>query len=324
MELEQKKLFNGARMKLFKNFDFGKLKNGLTKTREKIANQISEAISGKALIDEEVLEKIEEILITSDINYDITEKIIESARKELKGSSRRTYEDIIDVIKKELEKQLTEYSTESEFVKIDKFKPFVILIVGVNGAGKTTTIGKLANLYKKAGLKVVVGAADTFRAAANEQLEVWAERVGVEIIQREKGSDPSSVAFETLTIAKRNNADVVIIDTAGRLHTKNNLMEELRKLQRVLKKVLDYAPNEVFLVVDGNTGQNALIQAREFSKYTELTGIVITKLDGTAKGGMIFSVCSELNTPVKYIGVGEGVEDLQTFEPSEYVKALFS
>ncbi len=311
-------------MKLFKNFDFGKLKSGLNKTREKLFNQISEAVSGKAIIDEELLEEIEEILITSDINYDVTERIIEAARKELKGKSDRNYEEIINVIKKELISELDEYTAESEFEEIDKYKPFVILIVGVNGAGKTTTIGKLANIYKQSGLKVVVGAADTFRAAANEQLEVWADRVGVEIVQRAHGADPSSVAFETLKVAKDKNADIVMIDTAGRLHTKNNLMEELRKIKRVLAKVLDYAPNEVFLVVDGNTGQNALVQAKEFSKYTDITGIIITKLDGTAKGGMIFSICSELKIPIKYIGVGEGIKDLQTFDPQEYVKALFS
>ncbi len=311
-------------MKLFKNFDFGKLKSGLSKTRNKIVNQISEAVSGKAIIDEEVLEEIEEILITSDINFEVTEKIIEAARKELKGAQNRTYEDILKVIQSELEHELENYTSESEFSKIEKYKPYVLLVVGVNGAGKTTTIGKLANSYKEAGLNVIVGAADTFRAAANEQLEVWAKRVGVEIVQKTQGSDPSSVAFETVQIAKNKGADVVIIDTAGRLHTKNNLMEELRKIHRVIAKVIDYAPNDVFLVVDGNTGQNALVQAKEFSKYTDITGLIVTKLDGTAKGGMIFSICSELNIPIKYIGVGEGIKDLQTFDAKEYVKALFT
>ncbi len=311
-------------MKLFKNFDFGKLKSGLSKTRGKLVNQITEAVSGKAVVDEDVLEEIEEILITSDININIAERIIESARKSLKNTDGRGVEEVISVIKSELTRELENYKTNSEFERIEEYKPFVILIIGVNGAGKTTTIGKLANLYKEAGLKVIVGAADTFRAAANEQLEIWAERVGVEIVQRSHGSDPSSVAFDTLSVAKSRNADIVMIDTAGRLHTKNNLMEELRKIKRVLSKALDYAPNEVFLVVDGNTGQNAIVQAREFSKYTDLTGLIVTKLDGTAKGGMIFSICSELNIPIKYIGVGEGIKDLQTFDPDEFVKAVFN
>ncbi len=198
-----------------------------------------------------------------------------------------------------------------------------MLIVGVNGAGKTTTIGKLAYNFKSAGLKVVIGAADTFRAAANEQLEVWAERAGVDIVQRKSGSDPSSVAFDTLNVAKTSGADIVLIDTAGRLHTKSNLMEELKKIRKVLSKVLDYAPNEVLLVIDGNTGQNALVQAREFSKYTELSGLVVTKLDGTAKGGVIFQLCSDQNIPVRFIGVGEKIDDLQNFDPDSFVNALF-
>lgn len=310
-------------MKLFKNFDFDRLKNGLSKTRNKIVNQLTEVVSGKAVIDEDVLDQMEEILITSDINYDITERIIEEARRKIKSNDTRELNDLLEIIKNELIKELSEYKSDSEFSRIEKYKPFIILVVGVNGAGKTTTIGKLAYLYKKAGLKVVVGAADTFRAAANEQLEVWADRVGVEIVQRKHGSDPSSVAYDTLNIAKSQNADVVMIDTAGRLHTKNYLMEELGKINRVLSKVLPYAPNEVFLVLDGNTGQNALMQAKEFSKYSDITGLIVTKLDGTAKGGMIFSICSELNIPIRYIGVGEALEDLQSFDPKEYVKALF-
>lgn len=311
-------------MKLFKNFDFDKLKNGLSKTRNKLVTQLTEAVSGKAVIDEDVLEEVEEILITSDINYDITERILEKARRSIRSNNSRGVEDLLEVIQNELTDELSNYQSESEMKRFDDFKPYVILIVGVNGAGKTTTIGKLANIYKKAGMKVFVGAADTFRAAANEQLEVWAERAGIEIVKKAHGSDPSSVAYDTLNRAKAQNADVVIIDTAGRLHTKNNLMEELRKIKRVLSGLLPYAPNEVFLVVDGNTGQNAIIQAREFSKYTDLTGLIVTKLDGTAKGGMIFSICSELNIPIKYIGVGEGIDDLQNFEPREFVRALFS
>ncbi|MBK8946465.1 MAG: signal recognition particle-docking protein FtsY [Ignavibacteriae bacterium] len=311
-------------MKLFKNLNFGKLKDGLTKTREKIFNSISETISGKAKIDDEVLDELEEILISSDIGMETAERIIESTRKSLKNEKERSEEKIIEILKNELILLLEEKSSKvTEYDLIEKFKPYVILIVGVNGAGKTTTIGKLAHNYKKAGLKVVIGSADTFRAAANEQLEIWANRAGVEIIQREHGSDPSSVAFDTLTSAKKSNADIVIIDTAGRLHTKTNLMEELKKIKRVLNKVLDFAPNDTFLVIDGNTGQNGLTQAQEFAKSTELTGLIVTKLDGTAKGGIIFQITAEQNIPVKYIGVGEGIEDLQTFDAKEFVNAIF-
>ena len=311
-------------MKLFKNLNLDKLKGGLSKTRDKIVSSISETISGKAKIDDEVLDDIEEILITSDIGMETAEKIIDSTRKSLKSEKDRTEENILNAIKKELINSLEENNDDiSEFEKLDNYKPYVILIVGVNGAGKTTTIGKLAHNYKKAGLEVVIGSADTFRAAANEQLEIWANRAGVEVIQREHGTDPSSVAYDTLIAAKQINADIVIIDTAGRLHTKNNLMEELKKIKRVLGKVLDYAPNDTFLVIDGNTGQNGLMQAREFSKFTELTGLIVTKLDGTAKGGIIFQITSEQNVPVKYIGVGEGIEDLQTFDSKEFVNAIF-
>ena len=310
-------------MKLFKNINFDKLKGGLSKTRDRIVNSITETISGKAKIDEEVLEDLEEILISSDIGMETSEKIIEATRIVLKDEKDRTEENILNVIKNELIRSLEENNDGiTEFEKLDNFKPYVILIVGVNGAGKTTTVGKLAHNYKKAGLKVVIGSADTFRAAANEQLEIWANRAGVDVIQREHGTDPSSVAFDTLMAAKQRNADIVIIDTAGRLHTKNNLMEELRKIKRVLGKVLDYAPNDTFLVVDGNTGQNGLMQAREFSKFAELSGLIVTKLDGTAKGGIIFQITAEQNVPVKYIGVGEGIDDLQTFDAKEFVNAI--
>ena len=216
-----------------------------------------------------------------------------------------------------------DYKSGIDLDEIAANKPYVILIVGVNGAGKTTTIGKLARNFKQSGFKVIIGSADTFRAAANEQLEVWAKRAGVDIVQRDPGSDPSSVVFDTLNVAKSKNADVVLIDTAGRLHTKNNLMNELLKIRKVITQVVNTAPNEVFLVVDGNTGQNAIIQAHEFSKVTELSGLIVTKLDGTAKGGVIFQICSELKIPVKFIGVGEQIDDLQTFEPHTFVKALF-
>lgn len=310
-------------MNLFKNINLNKLKDGLSKTRDKLVNKINETITGKAKLDEEVLEELEEALVTSDIGYDIAVKIIDNTRVQLKNSPDRSKINIMEVLKDELISALETYSVESEISRFEKFKPYVILIVGVNGAGKTTTIGKLAYNYKQAGLEVVIGAADTFRAAANEQLEVWAKRAGVEIIQRGIGADPSAVAFDTVMAAKKKNADVVIIDTAGRLHTKQHLMEELKKIKKVMSKVLDYAPNDTFLVLDGNTGQNALVQAEKFKSVTEITGLVITKLDGTAKGGVIFQVCSKENIPVRYIGVGEGIDDLQTFDPKAYVDALF-
>ncbi|MBU1098527.1 MAG: signal recognition particle-docking protein FtsY [Bacteroidetes bacterium] len=312
-------------MNFLKNINLNKLKDGLSKTKQKIFNNISEVISGKAVLDETTLEEIEEILISSDVGFDTTTRIIDQAREALASDQDRSKFNIMSTIQMEMSSLLTSNSSDGgmNVEIISKFKPYVILIVGVNGAGKTTTIGKLAHNFKKFGLKVVIGSADTFRAAANEQLEVWASRAGVDIVQREHGTDPSSVAFDTLNVAKTKNADVVLIDTAGRLHTKNNLMLELQKINKVLSKVLDYAPNEVFLVVDGNTGQNAIIQAREFSKYSDITGLIITKLDGTAKGGIIFQISSELKIPVRFIGVGEQIDDLQTFEPEYFIKALF-
>lgn len=312
-------------MKLFKNVNFDKLKSGLNKTRDKIFNSISETFSGKAVVDEEILDELEEILVTSDIGIDIALEIIEKTRTSLRNNEERTKEAVLDTLQEELSKVLSDYSsTETEYEGIVKFKPYVILIIGVNGAGKTTTIGKLAYNYKKAGFKVVIGAADTFRAAANEQLEVWADRAGVDIVSSEQGRDPSSVVFNTLEKAKNQKADIVLIDTAGRLHNKSNLMEELGKIKRVMAKVIDHAPNETFLVVDGNTGQNALIQAREFAKVTDISGLIITKLDGTAKGGMVFQICKEQKIPLRYIGVGEGITDLQTFEPELFAQALFN
>ncbi len=312
-------------MSFFKNFDFGKLKDGLTKTRDKIFNKISETVTGKAVIDELTLEEMEEILITSDIGFDLAMKIVEEVRKRLKTEKDRSGENVLAIVKEVLEDELEHSLSSREYSPdVEAYKPFVILIVGVNGAGKTTTIGKLAHNFKMSGWKVVVGAADTFRAAANEQLEIWADRAGVPIISRHQGADPSSVAYETIEEAIKINADVVMIDTAGRLHTKVNLMEELRKIKNVIQKKLPNAPNEIFLVVDGTTGQNAVQQGKEFSKVTELTGLIVTKLDGTAKGGVIFQICRELSVPVRYIGVGEGIEDLQNFDPKMYVEAIFT
>ncbi len=312
-------------MNLFKNLNFDKLKNGLTKTRDKLVTKINEAVTGRAEIDESVLEEIEEILITADIGFDVAAKIIDETRITLKGNYDKTQFNIISTVKNELIKMLDLFSTNNEIhADIEKFRPYVILIIGVNGVGKTTSIGKLAYNFKQAGLKVIIGAADTFRAAANEQLDIWAKRAGVEIIQKHSGADPSSVAFETVTAAIKNNTDVVIIDTAGRLHTKHNLMEELGKIKRVIKKVIDYAPNETLLVVDGNTGQNAIVQAEEFAKVTDLNGLIVTKLDGTAKGGVIFQICTKQNIPVKYIGVGESIDDLQDFDSKLFVDAIFN
>lgn len=308
-------------MSLFKNFSFDKLKNGLAKTRNKIVNSINEAVTGKAVIDDITIDQLEEILVSSDIGYDTAEKIIENVRINLKAEKDRSQINILKIVREELVRLLNQnVNNGSDYLS---HKPFVILIIGVNGAGKTTTIGKLANNYKKIGCRVIVGAADTFRAAANEQLDIWAERAGVDIIQRGKGSDPSSVAFDSVKKAIDDKYDVVLIDTAGRLHNKSNLMNELSKIKRVISKLIPDAPHQTLLVLDGNTGQNAIVQAEEFSKVTELSGLVITKLDGTAKGGAVFQISAKQKVPVKYIGVGEGIEDLQEFDPESFVNAIF-
>lgn len=310
-------------MNLFKNINFNKLKDGLNKTRERLVTRINEAVTGKAKLDDEILDELEEILITSDIGYDVSLKIIENSRIRLKSIKDRSKVGVVEVVQEELVSILENYKN-ADIPDLDKHKPYVILIVGVNGAGKTTTIGKLAYNFKQSGLSVIIGSADTFRAAANEQLDIWAKRAGVQILQKASGSDPSAVAFETVTAAVKQKTDIVLIDTAGRLHTKTNLMDELKKIKKVISKVLDYAPNETLLVLDGNTGQNALIQADKFKDATDITGLIITKLDGTAKGGVIFQICSQQKIPVKYIGVGEGIDDLQTFDPKSFVSALFN
>jgi fused signal recognition particle receptor len=309
-------------MSLFKNFNINKLKDGLSKTREKIVNSITETVTGKAVIDEMSLDKIEEILISSDIGYDTTENIIEAVKKSLKSEKDRSGEMIIEVVKKELANVLT--VSKSVGKDVLKTKPYVILIVGVNGVGKTTTIGKLASNYKNIGKKVIVGAADTFRAAANEQLDIWAKRANVDIIQSAKDTDPSSVVYDTVKKAIDEKYDIVLIDTAGRLHNKSNLMNELDKIRRVTKKLLPDAPHETLLILDGNTGQNALIQTDEFSKVTDITGLILTKLDGTAKGGVVFQIVSKQNIPIKFIGIGEGIDDLQEFDSKTFVEAIFS
>lgn len=312
-------------MKFFDNINLNRLKEGLSKTRDKLVTKITETFSGKALIDDNTLNELEEILISSDLSAELSEKIINNLRINLKTEKDRTLSNILELLKNELLKILnTDQSSTTSDENKDKIKPYVILIVGVNGVGKTTTIGKLASNFKKAGNKVIVGAADTFRAAANEQLEIWAQRAGVEIIQRDKGSDPSSVAFETVKKAIAGDYDIVLIDTAGRLHSKINLMNELNKINKAVSKVLPGAPHDTYLVLDATLGQNAIVQAEEFSKVTNLSGLIITKLDGTAKGGTIFQICESNKIPVKYIGVGEKLDDLQTFSPQMFVDSLFT
>lgn len=312
-------------MNFFKNINFEKLTDGLKKTKERLFTGINETLTGKAKLDDTTLDELEELLISCDIGVDTSIEIIDRVRQNLRSNTDRGKETVLDTLKSTLEEILTLRQTaEDNLNRIENYKPFVILVVGVNGAGKTTTIGKLANNFKKSGFKVLIGSGDTFRAAANEQLDIWAKRAGVEVISKLSGSDPSSVAYETLLQAKKENADVVLIDTAGRLHTKNNLMEELKKIRKVLAKVLEYAPNETYLVIDGNTGQNAIIQTKEFAKFADITGLIITKLDGTAKGGIIFQISKELDIPVKYVGVGEGIDDLQNFDSKNFINALFN
>ena len=305
---------------MFKNFNLNKLKEGLTKTRNNLVNKITETISRKAKVDEDTIEELEEILISSDIGLDTSERIIEKARSLLLKESDRSTEKIKEIIKGELV-SIVENENGYTNDKYNEYKPYVILIIGVNGSGKTTSIGKLAHNFKSAGLSVIVGSADTFRAAANDQLDIWAKRAGVEIMQG-NSSDPSAVAFDTIKAAKKQNTDVVLIDTAGRLHTQKNLMDELGKIKKVISSNLPYAPNEIYLVLDGTAGQNALYQVNEFEKYTNITGLIITKLDGTAKGGIVFQICSTKKIPVKYIGVGEGIEDLQDFDAGKFVEAI--
>ncbi len=308
-------------MKLFSNINLSSLKEGLSKTREKLVNKITEAFSGKAVIDDNTLNELEDILIASDMSSDLAEKIINNLKVNLKSEKDRTLSNIVSLLKDELLK-LIEIPQDDSRNKID-FKPFVILVVGVNGVGKTTTIGKLAGNFEKAGNKVIVGAADTFRAAANEQLDIWAQRANVEIVQMQKGADPSSVAFETVKRAVEDNYDIVLIDTAGRLQSKINLMNELNKINKAIGKVLPGAPHETYLVLDATLGQNAIVQASDFSKVVNLTGLIITKLDGTAKGGTIFQIYATHKIPVRFIGVGEKIDDLQTFDPKLFVDALF-
>lgn len=302
-----------------------KLDNGLEKTKKSFLDKLSHAVVGKSTIDDDVLDSLEETLLTSDVGVDTTLEIINRIKTRvardkyvgIKELNRLLCEEIADMLSQKAD------GSEVEDIKNSQY-PYVILVVGVNGVGKTTTIAKLANLFKKSGLKVMLGAADTFRAAAIEQLQFWGDKVGVPVVKQQMGSDPASVAFDTLNSAVANEADVVIIDTAGRLHNKVALMNELTKIKNVAKKVIPSAPNEVLLVLDGSTGQNAFEQARQFSQATEVNSLAITKLDGTAKGGMVIGISNMLKVPVKYIGLGEKLDDLQPFNRKEFVESLFN
>jgi len=301
------------------------LDKGLSKTKENVFTKLTRAVAGKSKVDDEVLDELEEVLVTSDVGVDTTLKIIERIEKRVAKDKYVTTNELTAILREEIAALLAENNTEDEdgFIIPEDKKPYVIMVVGVNGVGKTTTIGKLANQFKKAGKSVYLGAADTFRAAAVEQLVIWSERVGVPIVKQKMGSDPASVAYDTLSSAKANNADIVIIDTAGRLHNKINLMNELTKIKNVMKKVVPDAPHEVLLVLDGSTGQNAFEQAKQFTAATEVNALAVTKLDGTAKGGVVIGISDHFRIPVKYIGLGEGIDDLQVFNKKEFVDSLF-
>ncbi|MBD8349311.1 signal recognition particle-docking protein FtsY [Dysgonomonas sp. HGC4] len=302
------------------------LDKGLEKTKENMFSKLSRIVVGKSKVDDSVLDDLEEVLITSDVGVDTTLKIIERIEERVAKDKYVGTDELSTILHEEIVELLTENNsndnTEGFNLPVDN-KPYVIMVVGVNGVGKTTTIGKLANQFKKAGKSVYLGAADTFRAAAVEQLVIWGERVGVPVIKQAMGSDPASVAFDAISSGKANNADVVIIDTAGRLHNKVGLMNELSKIKNVMNKIVPGAPHEVLLVLDGSTGQNAFEQAKQFTAATDVTALAVTKLDGTAKGGVVIGISDQFKIPVKYIGLGEGIDDLQVFQRKEFVNSLF-
>ncbi|MDG1237431.1 MAG: signal recognition particle-docking protein FtsY [Flavobacteriales bacterium] len=302
------------------------LDEGLEKTKKSFFSKIASTVAGKAKVDEEVLDDLEEVLVSSDVSVKTTLKIIERLEERVKNDKYVGVSQLNEILKSEISEMLSENNVEdiTSFDTPSKDEPHVVMVVGVNGVGKTTTIGKLAHQFKNNGKKVVLGAADTFRAAAVEQLTIWSERVGVPIVKQQMGSDPASVAFDTLQSAKANNADVVLIDTAGRLHNKVNLMNELTKIKNVMQKVIPSAPHEILLVLDGSTGQNAIEQAEQFLKATEVNALAITKLDGTAKGGVLIGISDQFKIPIKYIGVGEKVDQLQLFNRNAFIEALFS
>ena len=301
------------------------LDKGLEKTKQSVFSKIARAVAGKSKVDDDVLDNLEEILISSDVGVDTTIKIIERIEERVARDKYVSTSELNGILRSTIAQLLTENNTGSNdnWELPSDHKPYVILVVGVNGVGKTTTIGKLAYQFKKSGKKVFLGAADTFRAAAVEQIQIRGDRVGVPVVKQQMGSDPASVAFDTLQSAKANDADVVLIDTAGRLHNKVGLMNELKKIKDVMKKVVPSAPDEVLLVLDGSTGQNAFEQAKQFAAVTQITSLAITKLDGTAKGGVVIGISDQLKVPVKYIGLGEGMEDLQLFNKKEFVDSLF-
>lgn len=311
--------------KLFSKEKKETLDKGLEKTKTTFFSKLSKAIAGKSKVDDDVLDNLEEVLISSDVGVETTLKIINRIEARVLRDTYLGTEELNSILREEIAGLLSEINAgnETDFTTPSNIKPYVIMVVGVNGVGKTTTIGKLAAQFTKSGKKVVLGAADTFRAAAIDQLQVWADRVNVPMVRQEMGSDPASVAFDTLKSAVTQNADVVIIDTAGRLHNKINLMNELTKIKRVMEKVVPDAPHEVLLVLDGSTGQNAFEQARQFTKATDVTALAVTKLDGTAKGGVVIGISDQFQIPVKYIGVGEGIDDLQVFNKIEFVDSFF-
>ena len=314
-------------MKLFNFFSKEKKKEvldaGLQKTKESVFQKISRAIAGKSTVDDDVLDELEDVLITSDVGVDTTLEIIDRIKARVARDKYVKTSELNELLREEITEMLCDDTTASPEKENQEIRPYVILVVGVNGVGKTTTIGKLAYLYKQQGLNVVLGAADTFRAAAIDQLTIWAERVNCPIVKQQMGSDPASVAYDTVKSAISNNADVVLIDTAGRLHNKVGLMNELTKVKNVIKKLIPDGPHEVMLVLEGSTGQNAFEQAKQFSKATEVNSLAITKLDGTAKGGVVIGISHMLGVPVKYIGLGEKITDLQPFEKREFVDSLF-
>ena len=301
------------------------LDKGLEKSKTNFFSKLSKAIAGKSKVDDDVLDNLEEILVASDVGVDTTLKIITRIESRVASDKYLGIDELNQILREEIASLLSETNSgkATEFVIPIQTKPYVLMVVGVNGVGKTTTIGKLAYQFKKAGYKVVLGAADTFRAAAIDQLQIWADRVGVPIVRQNMGSDPASVAFDTLQSAVAQDADIVIIDTAGRLHNKVNLMNELTKVKRVMQKVVEDAPHDVLLVLDGSTGQNAFEQAKQFTAATEVSCLAVTKLDGTAKGGVVIGISDQFKIPVKYIGVGEGIEDLQVFNKYEFVDSFF-
>lgn len=301
------------------------LDKGLSKTKEGVFSKLARIVAGKSQVDENILDDLEEVLITSDVGVETTLRIIDRIEKRVARDKYINTNELNSILREEITALLTENDVKDagEFSVPEGKKPYVIMVVGVNGVGKTTTIGKLAYQYKKRGNSVYLGAADTFRAAAVEQLMIWGERVGVPVVKQKMGADPASVAFDTLSSAKANNADVVIIDTAGRLHNKLNLMNELTKIKKVMEKIVPGAPHEILLVLDGSTGQNAFEQAKQFTAATEVNELAITKLDGTAKGGVVIGISDHFKIPVKYIGLGEGIEDLQVFRRKEFVDSLF-